>query len=82
MFAEDIAAVDQPGFASDPNADLLNRLATELIGEKLDLCLIAICGAANDIDKIVEVGRGRSGSLRVFQPWPRLGGEESGSAAE
>jgi hypothetical protein len=56
MFAKNIPAVDQPGFVSDPNADLLNRLATELVCEKLNLCFFAIRGPTNNVDKIVEIG--------------------------
>src|SRR5271165_2248757 len=79
MFAKNIPAVDQPGFVSDPNADLLYRLATELVCEKLNLCFFAIRGTTNNVDKIVEIGQRDQIALECFSPGLGLAEKKTGT---
>src|ERR1700758_378715 len=57
MVAKNISAIDQSAFAADPNADLGDRFPTEFVGQKLDLGFVAVRGAADDVDKIIQIGQ-------------------------
>src|ERR1700722_2842926 len=55
MFTKYISTTDQTSFTSDADANLLNRFTTEFVGEKAYFGFFAIRGAANNVDKIIQV---------------------------